>query len=90
MVRNNEIKTYSGKNARLPGKYNFTSSDGEIHIYQNDDEQVICFWVFRGMLSGSVELVYISGNESLIYDNILDIYSVDKLKEHWYLVETEY
>lgn len=47
-------------NVRLPWKYRRTSSDGEVYVYQNNDEQVIGFWVFRGMLSGSVELIYSS------------------------------
>ena len=53
---------------------------------------VISFWVFRGMLSGSIELIYSSVDESLIYANESGhpITNVKKLKDHWYLVDTDY
>lgn len=77
---------------RLPKKYQRISSDGTVFVYQNDDEQVVSFWVFRGMLSGSVQLIYSSLDESLIWDNenAHPIISIEQLKEHWYLVETDY
>lgn len=77
-------------NVRLPWKHQRTSSDGTVHVYRNDGEQVICFWVFRGMLSGSVQLIYSSQDESLIRDNerMDTIVSMSKLKDHWYLIET--
>ena len=90
MVCNGQIIPDSIGNAELPAGYRATSSDGTIHVYLNNEEQVICFWVFRGMLSGSVELVYSSRGESLIYDNIIGVYSITEMKDHWYLVETEY
>lgn len=77
---------------RLPWKYQRVSSDGTVHVYQNDEEQVICFWVFRGMLSGSVQLMYSSRDEELIWNNetVHPIESIEQLKEHWYLVNTDY
>ena len=92
MVRDGEITYDYLGNAELPSGYRHTSSDGEIYIYQNDGDQVICFWVFRGMLSGSVQLMYSSQDESLIYKNETphEIVSIEKLKEHWYLVHTDY
>ena len=63
-----------------------------IEMVKNDEEQVISFWVFRGMLSGSVQLIYSSKDENLIYDNEEghSIVSIEELKDHWYLVETDY
>lgn len=92
MVKNGEILSGDWGNAELPLRFTHLSSDGNIFIYQNDAEQIISFWVFRGMLSGSVELIYSSGDEKLIRENEPDhsIASIEKLKEHWYLVETEY
>lgn len=92
MIKNDNIIADHLGNAELPTGYGKLSSDGEIHIYQNDSEQVISFWVFRGMLSGSVELVYSSQDESLIYENESGhpIINITKLKEHWYLVRTDY
>lgn len=79
-------------NVRLPLRYRRTSSDGTVLVYRNDYEQVICFWVFRGMFSGSTQLMYSSQDESLIWniDQIHPIIHVEQLKEHWYLVETDY
>lgn len=92
MVKNGDIVADKFGNAKLPKGYGRLSSDGEIFIYQNDGNQVITFWVFRGMLSGSIELIYSSTDESLIYENETGhpITSVRKLKEHWYLVNTDY
>ena len=92
MVIDNKIIVDNMGNADLPDKYRRTSADGEIFVYQNDNEQVISFWVLRGMLSGSVELIYSSQDESLIYENETgySIKSVIELKDHWYLVETDY
>lgn len=55
-------------------KYKYVSSDGEIYVYQNDENgTVIGFWILRGMLSGSVELIYSEGEENLIRENNWDI-----------------
>ena len=91
MVKNLEIIPDQFGNAELPFLYAHTSSDGNIHVYRNDDEQVVSFWVFRGMLSGSVELIYSSMDETLVYEieNGSFIIGVEKLKEHWYLVNTD-
>jgi len=92
MVKNGDIISSDWGNAELPPDYTHLSSDGHIFIYQNDEEQVISFWVFRGMLSGSVQLIYSSKDESMIYENEdrHAIASIEMLKEHWYLVETDY
>ncbi len=92
MVKGHELVVDHLGNAELPEGYGRLSSDGKIIIYQNDTEQVVSFWVFRGMLSGSVELIYSSTDESLIYENesAHPITSVKKLKENWYLVDTDY
>lgn len=91
-VKDGELIVDSFGNSELPKGYGHLSSDGNIFVYQNDNEQVISFWVFRGMLSGSVELIYSSGDESLIYSNERGhpIVNIDKLKDNWYLVYTDY
>lgn len=92
MVKNGEIVPDHFRIAKLPFMLSHTSSDGTICVYQNDEEQVVSFWVFRGMLSGSVELIYSSLDETLIYENLMGefVSSAEELKEHWYLVETDY
>ena len=92
MVQKGEIISDHLGNAELPVELNHLSSDGYIFVYQNDEEQVVSFWVYRGMLSGSVQLIYSSEDENLIRENETGhpIISIEKLKEHWYLVETDY
>lgn len=92
MVANGEMDVDNIGNAELPKEFNHLSSDGNIFVYQNDTEQVVCFWVFRGMLSGSKELIYCSQGEELIRKNETGhpIIEIEKLKEHWFLVGTDY
>ena len=80
-------------NVVLPLGYGRLSSDGEVFVYQNDENgQVIGFWVFRGMLSGSIQLIYSSGGEDLIWANETGhpITKIERLKENWFYVETDY
>ncbi len=93
MIRNDQLQPKDNiGNIVLPLGYKRLSSSGEVFQCQNDEEgQVICFWVFRGMLSGSVELIYSSGGEELIRTNeanIGPITKMEKLKDCWYYVET--
>lgn len=92
MIADGEIDVDEMGNAKLPKQLSHVSSDGYITVYQNDSDQLICFWVFRGMLSGSVQLMYSSQGEELIYENETShpIVDIKKIKDHWYLVETDY
>ena len=89
----NELKPDDFGNVKLPKEYKKYSMSGEVTIYHNDEEgQVICFWIFRGMQSGSVQLMYSTGGEKLIKDNENGhpIINIEKLKDNWYYVETDY
>jgi hypothetical protein len=90
-IKNDEFSYYYDKNIKLP-IYKYVSSDGEVYVYKNDEEQVIGFWIFRGIMSGSTELIYTSTDEKLIYETLTDnlITKIVKLKEHWYYIETRY
>lgn len=92
MIRNDQLSAKDGiGNIDLPMGYRRLSSDGQVFLYENDENgQVVCFWVFRGLLSGSFELIYSSGGEELIRANEKKINAVriEKLKENWYYVET--
>lgn len=93
MVEDDKLEIDALGNAKLPDKYKQFSNSGEIVVYQNDlDDKLIAFWVFRGMQSGSVQLIYSTGGEKLIRDNETghSIVSVDKLKDNWYYVVTDY
>lgn len=88
-VKDNEFSYYFDKNIKLP-MYKYVSSDGVIYVYRNDREQVISFLIYRGVLSGNVELIYSSGGENLIYEikNNSEIVKIVELDENWYYVES--
>ena len=89
MIRSHQLQPDGIGNVDLPVGYRRLSSDGEAYVYQNDKNgQVICFWVFRGMMSGSHELVYSSGGEERIRANE-SIVSIEQLKDYWYYVVTD-
>ncbi|MGN1267968.1 MAG: hypothetical protein ACI4U0_00465 [Candidatus Aphodocola sp.] len=80
-------------NISLPNKYKKYSISDEVFLYQNNEKgQVVGFWVFRGMLSGSTELIYSTGGKKLIKANETNhrITKIKKLKDKWYYVETDY
>ncbi len=90
-VKNDEFSHDELGNVDLPDNYKSLSNTGQVFVTKNDEEgQVIIFWIFRGMLSGSVELIYSTGGEKLIKDNETGIVSIEKLKENWYYVQTDY
>ncbi len=93
MVYKNKLITDDIGNVALPAKYKKLSTSGQIFVYQNNEEgQVIGFWVFRGMLSGSIQVIYSTGGEELIKSSLKahPITSLEKLKDKWYYVETSY
>lgn len=93
MIEDNKLKVDDLGNAKLPNKYKKVSTSGEVAVYQNDEDgKLIGFWVFRGMLSGSAQLVYSTGGEQLIRSSDIEhpIVSIDKLKDNWYYVVTDY
>lgn len=93
MVKEGEVSPDDYGNIKLPLRYSFTSSDEEVHVYDNDAEDTIMtFWIFRGMLSGSCELMYADGGEEQIKEELKpdQIESIEKLKDNWYYVQTSY
>ena len=93
MIEDNKLKVDDLGNVKLPNKYKKVSTSGEVAIYQNDEDgKVVAFWIFRGMLSGSVPLVYSTGGEEIIRSSEIEhpIVSIDKLKDNWYYVVTDY
>lgn len=92
-VKNKDYVADENGNIKLPKNLKKVSTSGEVTVYENDNDGVlICFWIMRGVLSGSVQLIYSSGDEALIYKNETghEITNVEKLKDNWYLVETDY
>lgn len=93
MVKNNELIVDGNGNAKLPEEYKKVSNSGEISVYQNDESGIVIgFWIFRGMQSGSVELIYSTGGEQLIKANETGhpIISIEELKKDWFYVITDY
>lgn len=79
-------------NVDLPLGSRRVSASGQALVVQNDEQgQVIAFWIFRGMLSGSVELVYSTGGEELIWASKEGPYitRIERLRDSWYYVVTD-
>lgn len=92
-VKNKDYVADENGNIKLPKNLKKVSTSGEVTVYENDNDGVlICFCIMRGVLSGSVQLMYSSGDDALIYKNETGhkITYVEKLKDNWYLVETDY
>ena len=92
-VKNNDWEDDGIGNITLPKDFKHLSNSGQVTVLKNDEEgQVIIFWIYRGMLSGSTELIYSSGGEKMIKDNETGhpITSIERVKDNWYYVETDY
>ena len=90
MINSGVLKPRCGNNYTLPDGYGMLSSDGDLYAhYYDEDAQVIGFWVYRGLLSGSVQVIYSTGGENLIRDHTQthEISKIEKLKKDWYYVE---
>lgn len=58
-MEDNKLEVYDLGNVELLDKYKKVSTSREVTVYQNDENgKVIGFGIFKGMLSGSVQLVY--------------------------------
>lgn len=86
-VQNDKSNYPYGKSVELP-IHSYTSLNGKIYIYKNDDEQVFTFLISSMSTAGTSELVYSSGEEKLIRENIPGIEQLINLKKHWYYVRT--
>lgn len=93
MIKKETLKADKSGNIELPNKYKKCSDSCDVHLYQNDDNGLeLGFRVFKGMQSGSLELIYSTGGEELIRENENGhtITKIEKLKDKWYLVTTKY
>ncbi len=87
-IKNNEFKYYYKNNIKL-SKYKYTSNDGEIYVYKNDTEgQVISFWIYRGLMSDSIQLIYTT-DKDLLEKNIKNINKSIKLNKNWFYITTK-
>lgn len=93
MVKENKLTCDYSNTVELPNKYKKLSSSGEIIIYKNDEAGIVVgFWVFRGMMSGSIEVIYSSLGKDLIKANESGhpISSIERLEDNWFYVVTDY
>ena len=88
-IQNNEYKDDGIGNIKLPSDCWFLSCDGEVHVYQNDEEGIVVgFWSYRGLLMSRFQsVIYTSYAEppenSLKY---CVVYETEKLDDNWYWV----
>lgn len=90
LVKTNYIKPNNVGIAKLPNKYKNLSLGNEIMIFYNQkNEVVVGFFVFRGIMSGSCFIVYTDGEKNLLEKNIDYLQKMEKIKDNWYFVITE-
>lgn len=93
LVKNNELEQNYNMLYNLPKQLEYLSEDGVVYIYQNDEKGIqVGFYSFRGMQTGSCQLIYSSGGEDMIWDNETGhpIKNISPIKDNWYYVETDY
>lgn len=91
LIKNNKLKPDKYNNISLPKNFKKVSISGEITLYQNNKDGLqVGFWIYRGLLSGSTELIYAS-KEDLIRknDKYNKIIEITQLKDNWYYVITK-
>ena len=87
MIKDDQISPENGRDVSLPDGYKTVSSDGTATVFKNDgDGQIVCFWVYRGIIDGGIGVIYSSEGEEMIKENVKWIASVDELKDRWYYV----
>ena len=89
-IQNNEYTDDGIGNIRLPFSRRFLSCDGEVYVYQNDEQGIVIgFWSFRGLLMNPFESVIYTSYPKPPTTSTLgcgELYTVKKLSEHWYWV----
>ena len=91
MIENKELSKDKQGNVKLPRGYKITANSGEAFVYKSDEEgTVVGFWIFRGMLSSYTTIIYTTGGEELIRDEIhSEILELKKLEDNWYYLHAE-
>jgi energy-coupling factor transporter transmembrane protein EcfT len=86
MVETETLKSSAGL-TKLPDKYKNISDGGEIVIERNDNDNLILFFTYRGMLDNFSGYVY-SPNDQKPVQNDFDgeIKQIEKIENNWYFV----
>lgn len=92
LIKDNKLKPDKYNNISLPKSLKKVSISGEVTLYQNNEEGLqVGFWIYRGLLSSSEELIYASSEQQIRNnDKYNEIIKIKKLKDNWYYVITEY
>lgn len=93
LVKSNKLEHDSNLLYKVPDKYKKLTKDGVVVVYQNNKDGIqVGFYSFRGMQTGSCQLMYSSGGEDMIKENETGhkIKEIDHFKDNWYYVETDY
>jgi len=89
-IQNNEYTDDGIGNIELPFNRRFLSCDGEVYVYQNDEQGIVIgFWSFRGLLMNPYQsVIYTSYAEPPTTSTLRcgELYEIEKLGENWYWV----
>ena len=91
LVKDDKLGCIGDSNlAILPNNLKKVSQTGEIIIYKNDKyNQVIGFYIHRGIIDGDSDLIIYSNKDKSIIKKI-NIKKIKKIKNNWYYVTTGY
>ena len=91
LVKDDKLGCIGDSNlAILPNNLKKVSQTGEIIIYKNDKyNQVIGFYIHRGIIDGDSDLIIYSNKDKSIIKEI-NIKKIKKIKNNWYYVTTGY
>lgn len=93
LIKNNKLSPDQYGNIKLPKNLKKLSNTGEVSIYRNNkEEQLICFWIIRGLQGDeSIRLIYSTTNKNSIENNTkFKIKRIKKIEDNWYYVITNY
>jgi hypothetical protein len=86
MVESGTLNSSTGL-TKLPYKYKNLSDGGEIVIERNENEILILFFTYRGMLDNFSGYVYSSNDQKPIQNDFDgDIKQVEKMEKNWYFI----
>ena len=88
LIKDGELSGDDYNNIVLPDKYKKTSYDGSVHVYKNEeDNQIIGFWISRGINSDSKLYIYSSKGQDTIIEEFGEEYcDVNHVYDNWYYV----
>lgn len=88
LIKDGKLIVDDYNNIKLPKEYKKTSEGGEVHVYKNEDDNImIDFYVSRGINTDSKHYFYSSKGQDAIIEEIGEEYcDVSHVYDNWFYV----